>query len=143
MSLTPIPCPHPMILCHCLFSSSPATFSLHPKFFSFWYLSPLSAPSSPSSSLNPAKTPFPPGRLPAFKTHIEDLLLTPAGKANPSLCSFPETRFLLPAPPLCLQGAHKPVIQAVTIALEAAAEGAQRWMQLVLLGLAKVLEKVS
>ena len=78
-----------------------------PKFFPSWGLSPLSVPWSHSSSPNSAKTPLPPGRLPAFKTQIKGLL-TPLSRANPFFCSFPETRFLLLTPSLRLQGAHTP-----------------------------------
>ena len=78
-----------------------------PKFFPSWGLSPLSVPCSHSSSPNSAKTPLPPGRLPAFKTQIKGLL-TPLSRANPFFCSFPETRFLLLTPSLRLQGAHTP-----------------------------------
>jgi len=98
-------------------TSDPIPFSLQlifgyillytPKFFPSWGLSPLSVPWSRPSSPNSAKAPLPPGRLPAFKTQIKGLL-TPLSRANPFFCSFPETRFLLLIPSLCLQGAHTP-----------------------------------
>lgn len=76
-----------------LSSSSPTTFSLHPKSFPTWCLSPLSAPWSSSSPLNPAKIPLPPGRLPAFQTQIKGPRVTPSGTANGCLPSFPRTGF--------------------------------------------------
>lgn len=83
-------------------------YPLHRMSFPPWCLLSLSVPWSPSSSLNPARTLLPPRRFPAFANQIESLLLTPPGRASPSLCSVPPTR-LLHVASLCLQGAHTSV----------------------------------
>lgn len=70
----------PTTLSPSLFSSAPAAFFCAPYFLPI--LVPFTSVSWSPSFLNPANTPLPPGRLPAFKNQMEGLLLTAQAELN-------------------------------------------------------------